>query len=422
MQVKRGYKPTEVGVIPEDWDVVHLGDIGKFKNGINKGSEAFGHGSPFVNLMDVFGVSKIASTEALGLVETNEVEQKSYNLKKGDVVFIRSSVKPSGVGLTATVENDLPKTVYSGFLIRFRDGDALDIHFKRHCFYEEGFRKRVISASSVSANTNINQDNLKQLLLPFPPTKAEQKAIAEALSDADALIESLEQLIAKKRQIKQGVMQELLTGKTRLHGFNEEWREKTLGDLGTTYGGLSGKTKADFGVGSARYITFMNVMTNVVIDRGGYARVTVSPTEKQNRARKGDLFFNGSSEVPEEVGMCAVLLEDVEHVYLNSFCFGFRLRDRAEADGTFLAYHIRSTLGRELMQSLAQGSTRYNLSKSALLTAPLRLPKADEQRAIAKILRDIDAGILALEVKLRKAQQVKQGMMQELLTGRIRLV
>jgi type I restriction enzyme, S subunit len=211
-----GYKQTEVGMIPEDWKIHQLGDIGTFKNGINKDSRAFGHGSPFVNLMDVFGVSAISSTERLGLVASNNVEQTNYNLKRGDVIFIRSSVKPSGVGLTAVVEKDLPETVYSGFLIRFRDGSVIDTNFKRHCFYEEGFRKRVIGASSVSANTNINQDNLMRLFIPLPPTKAEQEAIAEALSEMDTEITALETKLAKARDIKQGMMHNLLTGRIRL--------------------------------------------------------------------------------------------------------------------------------------------------------------------------------------------------------------
>ena len=211
-----GYQQTEVGVIPADWCIYPLGNIGSFKNGINKDSGAFGHGSPFVNLMDVFGVSSIASTERLGLVASNNYEQSNYNLKKGDVIFIRSSVKPSGVGLTAVVENDLHETVYSGFLIRFRDNGFMDSNYKRHCFYEEGFRKRVIGASSVSANTNINQNNLAKIVIPLPPTKAEQEAIAEVLGEMDAELAALEAKLAKARALKQGMMHKLLTGKIRL--------------------------------------------------------------------------------------------------------------------------------------------------------------------------------------------------------------
>src|SRR5262245_24314385 len=122
MELKPGYKQTEVGVIPEDWMVQSLGELGHFKNGINKAAEDFGHGFPFINLMDVFGVSKVtASTVALGLVNSTEAERKMYELKGGDVLFVRSSVKPEGVGLTALIPLDLPNTVFSGFLIRFRD-------------------------------------------------------------------------------------------------------------------------------------------------------------------------------------------------------------------------------------------------------------------------------------------------------------
>jgi len=212
----KGYKQTELGEIPEDWDITKLGCLGEFKNGINKESSAFGHGSPLVNLMDVFGVSSITPNGLIGLVKSSKLEQKMYDLNQGDVIFIRSSVKPSGVGLTAVVEEDIPSAVFSGFLIRFRDKGNLDNQYKRHCFYEEGFRRRVIASSSVSANTNINQDSLKQLLKVFPSSKKEQGAIATVLSEMDINIEQLRVRLTKTQQIKQGMMQELLTGKTRL--------------------------------------------------------------------------------------------------------------------------------------------------------------------------------------------------------------
>jgi len=238
----------------------------------------------------------------------------------------------------------------------------------------------------------------------------------------DALLGGLDRLIAKKRDLKQAAMQQLLTGQTRLPGFHGEWEVKTLGDLGSTYGGLAGKTKADFGVGPGRYITFMNVMTNTVVDCDSFERVNVAPTESQNRVKKGDLLFNSSSETPEEVAMCAVLTDDVPDLFLNSFCFGFRFHVGAMADRLFLAYYLRSKEGRELMKSLAQGSTRYNLSKVAFLTLPLRLPPPPEQAAIAVVLSDIDAELAALEARRDKTRDLKQAMMQELLTGKTRLV
>jgi type I restriction enzyme S subunit len=193
-----------------------LGNIGYFKNGMNKSAEDFGHGFPFVNLMDIFGISTITSNKHLGLINSSHEEQALYNLKLGDVLFVRSSVKPSGVGLTSVVLNDLDETVFSGFLIRYRTNEELDINYKIHCFHQKEFRNKVIAASSSSANTNINQEALKALVLTFPKNIEEQKAIAQILSDMDIELDYLETKKAKYQNIKQGMMQELLTGKTRL--------------------------------------------------------------------------------------------------------------------------------------------------------------------------------------------------------------
>lgn len=260
-----------------------------------------------------------------------------------------------------------------------------------------------------------------RIQVPLPPLH-EQSAIATALSDVDALLATLDQVIAKKRDLKQAAMQQLLTGKTRLPGFCGEWQEKTLGELGATYGGLTGKTKSDFGVGAAKYITFMNVMTNAVIDCAAFEQVTVSASETQNRVLRGDLLFNGSSETPEEVAFCSLMAEEVPDLYLNSFCFGFRLFDDQQVDGLFLTYYIRANPGREMMKSLAQGSTRYNLSKTALREASILLPLKDEQVAIAEVLSGMDVELIALEARRNKTRNIKQAMMQELLTGKTRLV
>jgi len=216
------YRKTEIGLIPDDWCLDRLGNLGKFKNGINKSADDFGFGFPFVNLMDVFGKPEVKGNEDFGLINSSELDKKEYAVNKGDVLFIRSSVKPSGVGLTTVVLSDLKETVYSGFLIRFRSNEQLVTEFKKHCFYEQAFRSRIISGSTVSANTNINQDTLKEILIAFPSSKDEQIAIANALSDVDALIEELEKLIAKKQAIKTATMQQLLTGRTRLPPFGFE--------------------------------------------------------------------------------------------------------------------------------------------------------------------------------------------------------
>lgn len=198
------------------WETRRLGDFGAFTNGINKAKEDFGYGFPFANLMDVFGVPKISLQTTFNLVNSSPAEREHYELKKGDVLFVRSSVKPSGVGLTTLIQENLPNTVFSGFLLRFRDSGVLTNEYKEHCFAEAGFRKRLIASSSVSANTNINQVALRALTLTFPADQDEQRSISAVLSDMDAELTALEQRRDKTRLLKQGMMQELLTGRTRL--------------------------------------------------------------------------------------------------------------------------------------------------------------------------------------------------------------
>jgi type I restriction enzyme S subunit len=280
-------------------------------------------------------------------------------------------------------------------------------------------KSKMLERASGSTFLEISKTALGDIEILIPPLP-EQHAIAEVLSNMDGYIAALKKLIAKKRAVKQGAMQELLTGKRRLPGFDGEWVEKRIGDIGYCYSGLSGKSGKDFGTGKAKYITFLNVLTNTVIDTRILGNVQVNDTETQNNVVAGDMFFNTSSETPEEVGMCAVLLQELRNTFLNSFCFGFRLHENTMSP-VFLAYYFNSNLGRKLMNVLAQGATRYNLSKAFFCDEHIKIPCYTEQTAIASVLSDMDAEIDALAAKLNKAKRIKQGMAQELLTGRIRL-
>ncbi|WP_187835682.1 restriction endonuclease subunit S [Helicobacter pylori] len=198
------------------------------------------------------------------------------------------------------------------------------------------------------------------------------------------------------------------------------WQKVRLGDIGITISGLVGKTKQDFINGNAKYITFLNVLNNVIIDTSILENVKIYPNEKQNSFKKYDLFFNTSSETPKEVGMCAVLLDDIDQVFLNSFCFGFRIFDKA-VDGLFLSYLINSEMGRKAFENLAQGSTRYNLSKSGFNNVCLFLPSLNEQIAIANILSGLDRYLCSLDALILKKEGVKKALSFELLSQRKRL-
>ena len=194
-----------------------------------------------------------------------------------------------------------------------------------------------------------------------------------------------------------------------------------IGLLGNTFTGLSGKTKVDFGHGDAQYITFLNVLTHPTIDPTIFERVNVKPNEKQNLCKKGDLFFNTSSETPEEVGMCSCLNVNVPRLYLNSFCFGFRLKEDASADSQYLAYFFRGKEGRQIMTMLAQGATRYNLSKENFMRTSIELPPKPEQERIAAALTSIDSLIDNLERTIQKKKNIREGAIEELLSGKRRL-
>lgn len=429
MAVRAGYKQTEVGVIPEDWDMVPIESMTppNRKYGIVDGP--FGSnlktihyrksGIPIVTSGYVTD-GRFRADEYLYVDDAKFREEKRSAVAPGDIVMAKIGER---CGASAILPETHETSILSGNALKISINSAkYSSLFVWHILWHFHTSGKLESLRAAGAQPAISMANLKRFMLPCPPTKAEQAAIAETLSDADALIESLEQLLAKKRQVKQGAMQELLTGKKRLPGFSGKWNPKRLGEFGSTFGGLTGKGKQDFGHGEARYITFMNIMANVVIDGDIFELVDVLPTESQNRVAKGDLFFNGSSETPEEVGMCSVLAHNVQDVYLNSFCFGFRFREGVAVDGLYVAYYFRSSQGRELLKSLAQGATRYNLSKTALLRIEFPLPTHSEQSAISAVLSDMDAEIAAMEGKLAKARQLKQGMMQELLTGRIRLI
>lgn len=283
-----------------------------------------------------------------------------------------------------------------------------------------GYHDQLISMMTGIKVLSLSRGNFQKTYVCVPK-KDEQERIVAAFDDADALIGNMEKRIAKRKLIKQGMMQQLLTGAVRLPGFTGEWKEKSLAKIGKTYGGISGKNAGDFGHGSGRYVTFLNVLNNTVIDPSFFENVDIEPNEKQHRVLKGDLLFNTSSETPEEVGFCSLVDGDYKDLFLNSFCFGYRLNDQS-LDGLFLAYWFRGKKGRAVMTLMAQGCTRYNLSKARFNAISIKVPPTlAEQQAIAAVLTDMDSEIAVLEKMVEKYRRLKNGMMSELLTGKVRL-
>lgn len=206
------------------------------------------------------------------------------------------------------------------------------------------------------------------------------------------------------------------------YGFQipKDWRLEKLGTFGETFTGLSGKTKEDFGSGKP-YIPYLNIFNNAIIRDGDFDFVNIGEDETQSLVKNGDLFFTTSSETPEEVGMCSVYLGNESELYLNSFCFGFRANSEDDISTEFTAQLFRSALGRRIIYKLAQGATRYNISKTNLLLEEIPFPPLPEQKAIAQVLSTADAAIHTTENIRAQKELRKKWLMQQLLTGKKRL-
>ncbi|SHY17396.1 restriction endonuclease S subunit [Mycobacteroides abscessus subsp. abscessus] len=385
--------------------------------GINAAAVPLGLGLPtYIRITDIDDSGRFAPDPKVGV---SHPKSSDYRMRAGELVFARTG---ASVGKSYLYDPRDGELVYAGFLINVApDPTRLNPKYLSLFAQSKDYWDWIARTSVRSGQPGVNGQEYAQLPVPLPDIEV-QNAIANAFTDVDNLIGALERKIAKKQAIKQGIMQQLLTGRTRLPGFTFEWAPVRLRDAGGTYGGLVGKSKDDFGTGSATFVTFMEVMEGARLRGRRLARVRVRPTERQNRVLRGDVLFNGSSETPEEVALAAVVdYEPTPTTYLNSFCFGYRLKDQNQIDPTYLAHFFRSSQGREIVSVLAQGATRYNIAKTKLMSVSPMLPPIDEQRAIVSVLSDVEAEIEGLNVRLDKARAIKTGMMQQLLTGRTRL-
>ena len=172
----------------------------------------------------------------------------------------------------------------------------------------------------------------------------------------------------------------------RFKGFSDAWEQRKLEEVGETYTGLSGKSKDDFGHGSGKFITYMNVFSNPVASPNMTEAIEID--DSQNKVRFGDVLFTTSSETPDEVGMSSVWLENAENTYLNSFCFGYR--PTAEFNPYYLAYMLRSSSMRKKITFLAQGISRYNISKNKMMDIEMPIPSIDEQKKIGSYFANLD--------------------------------
>ena len=385
-----GFKQSELGEIPDDWRVALLSDIAiSIRSGKSSFDEVLGD-------FPVYG-----STGILGWTTAADHFGRAILVARVGANAGAVNVVDGSYGVTDNT-------------IIVRIGDAVLWSY----VWRQLQAKKLNSLVFGSGQPLITGTQLKQLKIPVPIRPAEQHAIADALSDTDALIESLEQLLAKKRQIKQGAMQELLTGQRRLPGFRDEWRTKKLGEIGSFLKGRGvNRDQASSGaIPCVRYGEIYTAHQDRIAEFGSWisAKVAADAT----LLKSGDLLFAGSGETKEEIGKCVAFLDDFP-AYAGGDIVILRLR---EGHPLFLGYALNTPAAVRQKASRGQGDAVVHISASALADVSIRMPDALEQAAIATTLSDMDLELTALEARLAKTRLLKQGMAQALLTGRIRLV
>lgn len=422
MALKPGYKQTEVGEVPEDWEVTDLASVCSepMQNGVFYKPSSKGVGVKLINVGDLYKRCPI-DIDSLELFDASEQDKRRFHVEEGDLFFTRSSVVPVGIAhCNMYCSPQLEPIVFDSHIIRVRPHleKIVPSYLLRSCLGSR-VRKYLVSHAKTATMTTIDQGVLSKCPVLLP-TKAEQEVIAEALSDADALIESLERLIAKKRQVKQGAMQELLPGKRRLPGFSGRWRTVQLGEVidGCSSGATPYRGRPDYYKGPVKWITSGELNYNVIVDTLEHiSERAVEETNLKIHPTGTFLMAITGLEAAGTRGACGIIGSPAT---TNQSCMAIYPTTGLETAYLFHYYVLR---GDELALQYCQGTKQQSYTAKLVKLLPIDLPPtAAEQSAIATVLSDMDAEIAALEATISKTRQIKKGMMQELLTGSIRLL
>lgn len=406
MEIQKGYKKTEVGVMPNDWKLLPVSKFGEVKRGA--GSQYIKYvnynGIRFIRINDFFEDSPVYVSPTVDIMR--------FAITESDVLF-------AGTGASAGASY-IPKKEWIGLphsynAPRIRTNENHSKEFLLHTLQSEYIAKQQRAWFVGAAQPFLDLNAISNFLIATPPTKAEQTAIATALNDADALITQLEKLIAKKRSIKQGAMQELLKPK-------EGWEVKKLGeecDL-ITKGTTPTSVGRDFQKSGINFIKIESLTENgkIIKDKVAYIDIYTHNLFKRSQLKSSDVLFS----IAGALGRVAIVNDEILPANTNQALAIIRLKKETEIDLKHLFYFLNSNKIQTLILATNVQGAQANLSLQNISDLPVEYPSKLEQTHIAQILSDMDAEIEVLEKKLDKYKMLKQGMMQTLLTGRIRLV
>ena len=387
----------------DDWEQRKLGDFGAvamckriFKDQTSEKGDI-----PFYKIGTFGGVPDAYIPREL----FNEYKQMYPYPEKGDILISASG------SIGRTVE-------YTGEDAYFQDSNIVWLrHDKSIVNLFLKYLYEVIQWAGIEGSTikRLYNDNILTTEVMIPSVQ-EQEKIGAYLDSIDHLITLHQRKYEMLKKIKKSFLEKMFpkNGKRvpelRFSGFTDDWEQRKLGEIGSTFTGLSGKTKEDFGHGDARFVTYMNVYSNSIADLAMTERVEIDQT--QNSVKYGDIFFTTSSETPNEVGMSSVWLGNTENTYLNSFCFGYR--PEVKVNPYYMAYMLRSPNVRNKLIILAQGISRYNISKNRVMDIEVPTPDLSEQKEIGQYFFNLDHLITLHQRKLEKLQNLKKALLKKM--------
>lgn len=416
VKMKSGYKMTEVGVIPEDWEVKTLGKLAcingrigfrgyTVKDLVRKGEGAIAIGGKHIskNFLDISDAEYISWKKYY--------ESPEIMVRKGDIVLAQRGT----LGKSALIKSDIgPATINPSLvLINKIKCNNLYLIYNIQSSSVTDYIKQINAQTSIPM---ISQKQIEGIKIAIAKSDSEQTAIATALSDADSLISALTKKIEKKKAIKQGLMQQLLTGKKRLPGFNDKWKSMLLGDIAEVKDGTH-QTPQYVKSGGKPFYSVENVTADDFKNVKHISLEEHKALTSNYRIEKGDVLMTRIGSI----GCCKYVDWDVDASFYVSLAL---LKINEKYDSKFISYlsNIKSFKEEVMLNSLVFAiPQKINLGNISLIKVYIPSSKA-EQTAIANILSDCDSEIAALEEKRDKYKEIKQGMMQQLLTGKIRLI
>ena len=278
-------------------------------------------------------------------------------------------------------------------------------------------KNKMLTVANGSTFVEISASQMKNLKTKIPTDLKEQNAIGEFFRKMDGILDLENSRFKKLENFKKTMLDKLFVKdgadepQIRLGSFKGEWNSRILGDIGETYCGLSGKNKDDFGHGNAKFVPYINIFQNSIVNLAKLEKIEID--KRQNSVKNGDIFFTTSSETPQEVAMSSVYLGNEENIYLNSFCFGFRPKEFLNS--YFLAYFFRSHYFRDKVISLAQGISRYNISKNKMMELKIRIPNdIKEQEKIGEFFRKMDGILEFSQKKITKLENIKKYLLNKM--------